>query len=535
MTDKKTYPSGIQRDGVKSPDNNIASMLDGVASRVGGRQALVHKNGSVTFDELLDRVKQCANLLTRHGLEPGERVIVMIPMSVDLYVALLAIIRCGAVAVFVDPWIPIKQIADFAAFAEPSGFIGIPKSHFLRLLNRDLASLKISVTTGAALLGVPARHSLREISRHTTEHDAEPVAKDAPALITFTSGSSGIPKGANRTHAFLTAQYEALCGELRFSNDDIDMPMFPVFALRNLAAGITSVIPDMDFKNVAEIEPHTINRQLEDNEVTVVTASPPFIDRLAALETPYQPRRIITGGAPVTGKQLRKWKKAFPNSKIEIVYGSTEAEPVALVSANERLSLENELGYCCGKPTTLVKTRIVKITKSRIAPKDLSRITLSQGEIGELLVAGKHVCRSYFNNEEAVRDNKVLESDGACWHRMGDTGYFDDAGRFFLTGRVHSTIFRDEDVLHAQLVEDEYAKSYPDAERVAALEMDGKLVVALQMPESAPEGSPPSPVPPPSVKADKIIATRRGFPLDPRHNSKIDYDALRRHIQRETL
>jgi len=507
-----------------SRDNNITSLLDRAAGRHPDRPSLVFGDQRLLFSELLIKVKQCASLLTRRGLKSGERVIIMIPMSPDLYIVLLAIIRCGAVAVFVDPWIPIRQIAAFSAFASPSGFIGIPKSHLLRLLSPVLARVCISASTGPVFLGIPAQFSLHDMNSQPADMEPAPVTLEDPALITFTSGSSGIPKGANRTHGFLKAQHEAICHELDYQDDDIDMPMFPVFALRNLAAGITSVIPEMDFKKVAEVNPSTLNRQISETGVTLVTASPPFIDQLAKLEHPPTLRKILTGGAPVTAKQLNRWHTAFPSTGIDIIYGSTEAEPVAHISSHERLAAENAEGFCCGRPTSLLKTSIIKILNRAISPEELETLTLPQGETGELLVAGCHVGRDYFNNPEAVQKNKIITPDGICWHRMGDTGYFDSNGRFFLTGRVHSTIIRDGTTLHAQLVEDTVAKQVPEAIRVAALEQNGKLVLIIQ-------GEPREA----DIDADLIIYTRTPLPVDPRHNSKIDYAELRDMLERKKL
>ena len=504
--------------------NNITSLLDDAAARHPERPALIFGHKSISFADLLTQVKQCANLLTSHGLNPGERVILMLPMSPELYIAMLATIRCGAAAVFVDPWIPMRQIAAFSVFAKPSGFIGIPKCHLLRLMSPELARIKISASTGPVVLGIPARFSLNASAKQSIDMNPVPVSPDDSALITFTSGSSGIPKGANRTHGFLIAQYEALCRELDYRDDDIDMPMFPVFALRNLAAGITSVIPEMDFRKVAEIDPATINRQIQKNDVTLVTASPPFIDQLAKLETPPALRKILTGGAPVTAKQLTQWHRAFPSAEIEIIYGSTEAEPVAHLSSRERLKSEDEEGFCCGKPTSLLKTRIIKIRNGKVSPEELEALTLSQGETGELLVSGKHVGRDYFNNPEAVRENKIIMPDGTCWHRMGDTGYFDADGRFFLTGRVHSTIVRNGQLLYAQIVEAEVSKQIPEAKRVAALEQNGKLVIIIQ-------GEPTKH----GIDADEVIFTNKPLPLDPRHNSKIDYAKLRNLLEKEKL
>jgi acyl-CoA synthetase (AMP-forming)/AMP-acid ligase II len=507
-----------------SHSHNITALLDQAAARNPDRPALIFGNQHTSFAQLLEQVNQCANLLTACGLRPGERVIIMIPMSPLLYVALLGVMRCGAVAVFVDPWIPMRQIAAFAAFASPAGFIGIPKSHLLRLLSPTLARTRISISTGPVACRIPARFSLTRMATHSTDSPPAPVTPDSSALITFTSGSSGIPKGADRTHGFLKAQYEALCEGFDYRDDDVDMPMFPVFALRNLAAGITSVIPEMDFKNVASVDPGIIEQQLRTHRATLVTASPPFIDRLSELTSPPHLRKILTGGAPVNAKQLERWHDAFPDTAIEIIYGSTEAEPVAHLTSHERLATESEEGFCCGRPTPLLKTRIIKIRKGPVTAEVLDSITLPQGKTGELIVAGEHVCRGYFANPDALLENKIIEPDGTCWHRMGDTGYFDASGLFFLTGRVHSTIVRNGTILHAQIVEAEAAKQLPEATRVAALEQKGKLVIIVQ-------GEPTTH----TIDADQIIFTNTPLPLDPRHKSKIDYPNLATMLQKGKL
>jgi olefin beta-lactone synthetase len=510
-----------------SPEQNVAALLDAAAARHPERPALIFGEHVVTFAELQARVSCCAHELAQRGLQRGERAIIMIPMSPELYVTLLGVIRCGAVAVFVDPWIPIRQIAAFAAFAQPTGFIGITKSHLLRLFHPQLASIHLSITTGRSFLGLPARYSLRTLLQTGTAMAPAAVTPEASALITFTSGSSGIPKGANRTHGFLCAQHAALCKELDYQEGDIDMPMFPVFALRNLAAGMTSVIPDMDFRHPAKINPHTIAQQIRANRVTLLTASPPFIDRLSELTEPPQLRRIWTGGAPVSHAQLERWQKAFPQSEIEIIYGSTEAEPVAHISSRDRLAMSEQKGFCCGTPTTLLQTRIIQIRNDTVSADALEALTCPVGEIGELIVSGQHVCRDYFNNPDAVRENKIMMPDNTCWHRMGDTGYFDQTGRFFLTGRVHSTIRRRGEILHAQLVEAEVARRLPEAQRVAALEEDGKLLIVIQGP-LIPDAQQ-------RIDADRILFTRKPLPVDPRHNSKIDYTRLRERLAKGDL
>lgn len=529
---------------------NVAKLILKVAIENGERDALVFQNGSqiarISFRELWDRASAFAIGLNNAGLNRGDRVITMIPMSIDLYVTLIAVIKMGAVAVFVDPWIPTKQIAKFAEFAEPEAYIGIGKSHLLRWFSPTLRKLPITVTNGRRLFSLPARYGLNQLitanrSKELNTSVAD-VESDDPALITFTSGSSGIPKGANRTHGFLHSQHLALAKEFPYLEHDIDMPMFPVFALNNLVTGITSIVPDMDFKSVADVDGNTILGQIRQHAVTTITASPPLLDRvadqIARIPKDTQPklRRLLTGGAPVSNRQLKHWISAFPEkTKIVVAYGSTEAEPVGEILAQDRLSLgDHGNGYCTGHPSSLVDTRIIPITNG---PIDLTNATvdelaLGKNQIGELVVSGEHVCQDYYKNPGATTENKLIEPSGKLWHRMGDTGYFDEEGRFWLVGRVHSTINLGNKLCHPQLLEQSVLQISPAIEQVAAIgvennkltnsvgiiyhsiqEIDSQLIKSKLEQEGHP--------------CDFVIHSNSRLPVDPRHNSKINYTKLR--------
>lgn len=527
---------------------NVLSVLRDVAARVPDRPALIAPapdGGSrqITFAGLRGRIDRAAAGLRRLGLQPEERVIVMIPMSIDLYVALLAVLQIGAVAVFVDPWIGVRQIAAFAAFAEPRAWIGVPRSHLLRLFSSGLRAIPLTVTTGFRLGPLPARRTLAELEKEPGDGLIHPVNPDSPALITFTSGSSGEPKGANRTHGFLLAQHRALAAEFPAAEGDVDMPMFPVFSLNNLAVGVTTVVPDLDFRRVDRMDAARVLRQMAAHGVTTCTASPPFFDRLTAHlgahpgERPRL-RRLLTGGAPVSDAQLRAWRRALPETEILVAYGSTEAEPVAHLSAEERLASGASPGYCAGRPIERIRARLLRIHDGpvELGEEGWAAWDVPPGEIGELVVSGEHVCRDYYRNPRAVQENKIREPDGTVWHRMGDTGSFDREGRFWIAGRVHSTIWRNGRPVHPQLVEQAALGEDPRIRRAAAVGLpDAALgervtvVVETGVGEELRE----------EVKArlaaagqvvDEIRLTAEALPVDPRHNSKIDYRRLRERL-----
>lgn len=533
-------------------EHNVISLLARTVEHHGARTALVMQDGkreeSVTFAQLWDRVDRTSVGLREAGLRCHERVIVMVPMSVQLYVLLLGVLKLGASAVFVDPWVGRRQIAAFAAFARAAAWIGIPKSHLLRLSDSALRSIPIAVSSGRRWLGLCGQHTLDGLQRRPGDGWIEPVLPDATAMITFTSGSSGIPKGVNRTHEFLMAQHAALQQEFVQRADDVDMPMFPVFALNNLAAGIPSIVPTMDFRHVDRVDGQVITGQIQRHSITTCTASPPFLDRLAVHQTRAPSdrvalRRILTGGAPVTDRQLAAWKEVWPETEVTVVYGSTEAEPVCHIQAEERLQLQSEhatSGFCIGQPSPQAAVRIVRIHAGPIEldERGWTPWDVRTGHSGELVVHGKHVAQSYFQNPDATRENKIVDHQGVVWHRMGDTGYFDADGYLWLVGRVHSTIYRDGQPVHPQLVEQAAVVGCSDVRRVAAVglpdkELGERVVVVV---ETSADTDLLERVRACVERAGHVVdethIASKPLPLDPRHRAKIDYPALRERLLR---
>lgn len=517
---------------------NVASLFFEAAERNASTIAFADHHGSrVSFAELRRRVERCAGGLRRVGIGEGARAVFMLPMSTDLYVAVLGCLTAGGVAVFVDPWVSLRRIVALAAAARAQAFVGSPKAHLLRLLSPELRRIPITVTTGAVARPF-ARHRLDALDG---DGSVAAVAPDDSALITFTTGSSGIAKGVNRTHAILRAQHEIIREEFPARPADVDLTTFPVFALSNLAAGITTVIPPVDLRRVADASASRVLDAMGGCGVTTMAASPPLFDVLAAYirtqgaAVAPAPRRIVTGGAPVRDDQLRRWREAWPRTEIVVAYGSSEAEPVASIGADERLSQRDAgQGYCVGRPVHAVRAAVVPITKGPLMT--LADAPQAQA-VGELLVAGPHVCRDYVGDDRAFAENKVRDPAGVVWHRMGDTGYFDGEGRFWIVGRVHSTIQRDGVVVHPQIVE-RAARGDDDRIRgVAAVGVpDGvlgeRLVVVVESDSQDVAPGVRSRIGEAKLAPlDALVVTRRPLPVDPRHHSKIDYQRLRELLE----
>ena len=148
---------------------------------------------------------------------------------------------------------------------------------------------------------------------------------------------------------------------------------------------------NVDFRRVSEVDGGRLLAQIKRHGVSTCTASPPFVDRLveeiAATGRNAVPRRILTGGAPVPDTVLRRWQAALPDTEITVVYGSTEAEPVASMSLIARLEVAGE-GTCVGKPVEGVAARLIRIAREPLVFRDWTELDVPADGIGELIVSG---------------------------------------------------------------------------------------------------------------------------------------------------
>ena len=178
---------------------DVAGLFLETARRLGDKTALVRRGEATSFAELARDVEQLASGLRRAGLQPGERVALLVPPSRDLYSATFALFHAGLVPVLIDPGIGFRNMGRCLAESEPVAFIGSPKAHLARLLGRWAPTSRLNIVADGAVPGM---------SRLSDYHSDEPltggVEDSAAAAILFTSGSTGAPKGAIYTHGGLS-------------------------------------------------------------------------------------------------------------------------------------------------------------------------------------------------------------------------------------------------------------------------------------------------------------------------------------------
>lgn len=483
--------------------------------------AIIVEDRSISYAALKREVVATARYFESKGIRAGDRVLVFVPMSVDLYRIVLALFSMGATAVFLDEWVSKKRMELCCEIAQCRGFIGVTKAHLLRLVSKELRAIPIRLKI---------KHAFNADEGFTL---FEPDQQTA-ALITFTTGSTGTPKAANRTHAFLIAQFEAIRKKIDPKPTDVVLPALPIVLFINLGVGSTSVIYRYKSTKLHTIRPMMVFDLMNKHRVNQVISSPSFIHALAnyALsenESVSSLQTIYTGGAPVFPTEAKCYAAAFPKAKIEVIYGSTEAEPIAAVPVDELISASTaEKGLLVGFPDPSAEVKIIPFRDEVIELAENQTLeTCGVHEIGEIIVAGKHVLSSYLNNPEALRRAKIWENE-KMYHRTGDSGYLDDEGRLYLVGRSSQVFEINGEMIYPFLVEN-ILREVDGILRGTIVKRGERVMIIAELKSATQQEEVRSQL---LEKFDfpfTFIVAK--IPLDKRHHGKIDQEALLRRLE----
>lgn len=516
---------------------NLMTLLQAQAQIRPRAAAIIAPDGAPTFLELDRAAAQTAALLQAAGLRTGDPVLVLQPMSAALYVSLLAIFRLGLVATFLDPSAGRAHIERCCALYPPQGFIGLGRAHLLRLLAPALRRIPHKFSTG---VGLPGTVSLRAAARMSPHESIATVTAETPALVTFTSGSTGEPKAAVRTHGFLLTQHAVLAHHLELVPGEVDICTLPIFALANLASGVTSVIPDAELRRPGAIDPAPVWAQCGARGASRSAASPAFFECLIehGERNGLQLRnmsKLYTGGAPVFPTLLERLQKIAPLAQVVAVYGSTEAEPIAHIKWKDIHGRDFEAmragkGLLAGVPVKDIELGILRDQwGTPVAPctrAQFAQECMPAGEAGEIVVSGAHVLRGYLGRRGDAETK--FEVDGVRWHRTGDAGYLDAYGRLWLLGRASARVSDARGVLFPFSVECA-ATTVPGVRRSALVSHRGRRLLVVEASRTLDLDGLRSRLA--WAQLDAVHQVER-IPVDKRHNAKVDYPALTKRIER---
>ncbi len=543
-----------------------------IARRDPGRIALIHvgrpvlgrrRQRTTTYAELSHRAEATAVGLREIGVREGTLCSFMVPPGEDAMVLALALWRVGAVMVGIEPHSHgMATVARCLERVGPEVFFGTPEAHGARKLfgwGRDTVHTKV-VVGGPSLPGMPSLASLER--PWLADPRPAAVAGDEPAVIAFTTGSTGNPKPTVMTHRNLTAMINGVSAQWGLTADGgvIDMPTFPIFWIIGLSHGGTVVVPPMNFatKGPGHADPAMLVRTIQDHEVGSMFASPALLTNLARYcerehVTLPSVRRIVAGGAEIYGPLYAAVERVLVEGEMYSNYGATEALPIAEIDGTTVLSetwprTEGGEGLCVGHPLPEVEVRIIEIVDGPIETIAGAR-DVAPGAIGEVIARSPHISDRYYEAPDDMRANKIADGD-TRWHRLGDTGWLDDQARLWVCGRTSHRVATPGRTYYPLCCEPVF-NSHADVARSALTKSSvgsgtaGSSVAPVVVVELRPEARARSSD---VARQLRVLAARHDatagidtfafidhLPVDKRHNAKIDRPALARDVTDGTI
>ena len=400
---------------------NLSSVLEQAAAAHAERPAVRMDDLVLSYAELQDAAGQVTSLLSSLGVEPGDRVAVMLPNVPAFPIVFYGALGAGAMVVPMNPLLKSREVAYYlgdsgakvlfawhAAASEAAKGAAETGARVVEVTEPDLSALL------AGLAPVPARTD---------------QAGDDDAVILYTSGTTGTPKGAELTHANLTGNAALTAATLLNAGpDDVVMGCLPLFHVFGLTCGLNAtIIGGGTLTLLPGFDPGKALQIIGRDKVTIFEGVPTMY--AAMLHHPAHAeadvsslRTCISGGAAMPVEIMRGFEQVFGCVILE-GYGLSETSPVASFNHPGRVRKPGSIGT----PVQGVEMRVV----------DADGRGLPSGEVGEIAIRGPNVMKGYWRKPEATAE---AIPDG--WFRTGDLAKVDDDGYFHIVGRKKDLIIR---------------------------------------------------------------------------------------------
>jgi len=398
----------------------LASLLENAAAEY-PRHPAVRLDGLVmSYSELQDAAGRAGALLSSLGLQPGDRLGVQLPNVPAFPVAFYGALAAGAVVVPMNPLLKSREVAYYLG---DSG---------ARLL---LAWHAAAGEAAAGAAGTGTRVITIDEPDFRTQLGCSPLpawvrrAGDDDAVILYTSGTTGTPKGAELTHASLARNAELMARTvLGNGTDDVLMGCLPLFHVFGLTCGLNAAITGGSCLTLLpRFDPGKALQIIGRDRVTIFEGVPTMYAEMlrhpgGAQADVSSLRRCISGGSPMPVEVLRAFEERFGCVILE-GYGLSETSPVASFNLPGRVRKPGSIGT----PVEGVEMRIVDSDGSEVPA----------GEVGEIVIRGHNVMKGYWAKPEAT-----AEAMTGGWLHTGDLARVDDGGYFYIVDRKKDLIIR---------------------------------------------------------------------------------------------
>ena len=488
----------------------------------------------ITFTQIDEKSDEIYNYLKEKNFRKGDKIVVFVPIGIEFYLILVAIFKMGLQAVFIDPYAGIEHINKCCEMISPDGIIGSGKTLLKGFFLKGIRKIGKKINY-IKMLEHSEKLSIYEKNKNQKIIQNEKIDGNTPALISFTSGSTGFPKIIMRTHEFLLGQHNVLEKNLKFEKETAVYSSFPIFLLSHMATGTTTFIPDLNWRKPVESDFGNIIKQITQNNIQNIILPPAIFENIVKFCKDEKiilenVQKVYTGGAPVFYSLMKKIKEIFTNAKIIALYGASEAEPISVlnfedITEEDIENMKNGEGLLAGKIVNEIELKIEELEKTPEKNKILKDNNVEDFSAlkGEILVKGENVVNGYLNVEKNPNEN---------WHKTGDMGYINKKGQLILLGRVKGRIQIEENIYYPFTVETAFSFCKNVKKSVLTSKNNKLYLIVERNPEFKGNLSEDSEINELKEKFGifKIIETE--IPMDKRHNSKTDYKRLEEIVEK---
>lgn len=423
---------------------NLSTVFEYSAKDTPDKTAIVFGDKTFTYAMIQAAINQVANALRQSGIQKGDRVVISCPNLPYFPMIYYGILKVGAVVVPINVLLKAREIAYHLKDSQAKAYFCFQGTPELPMLQegykgfqevdgcKHIWAVMADPTAASPIEGVSTFGQL--VGKQPTEFEMLPTQPQDPAVVLYTSGTTGFPKGAELSHSNMTMNALAIRDLFQLVHDDILIAVLPLFhsfgqtAVMNAGFSMGNTIVC-----VPRFTPDGVLETIQSEEATVFVGVPTMywamltykdeegkidVDKIAKCL-----RLGVSGGASMPAEILKGVEEKYHIPILE-GYGLSETSPAATFNDMHK---ERKIGSV-GVPIWGVEVMVVD--------KDFKEVPT--GEIGEIVIRGPNIMTGYLNNEKATQE----AINEAGWFFSGDLGKKDDEGYIFIVDRVKDLVIR---------------------------------------------------------------------------------------------
>jgi len=400
---------------------NLAQNLIATAEQHGDQIAIKLDDFELNYELLNEGSARVAGLLKSKGFSPGDRVGIMLPNVPHFPVVYYGVLRAGGVVVPMNPLLKGREVEFY--LRDPEAKLMFAWHDFGEVANEG------AERAGAEAILVKPGEFEQMLFEQEADHDVADRETDDTAVILYTSGTTGTPKGAELTHGNLGSNVDTILTSLiEIQPDDVVLGALPFFHSFGQTCGLNSCVKAGGMLTLLpRFEPDKALEIIARDKVTIFQGVPTMYVAILHSDNADEAdtstlRLCVSGGSAMPGEVLRAFEDEF-GCKILEGYGLSETSPVASFNHPDR---ERKVGSI-GTPVKGVEMKVV----------DDDGNDVPQGEVGEIAIKGPNVMKGYWRKDDATAE---AIKDG--WFHTGDMAKIDEEGYFFIVDRKKEMILR---------------------------------------------------------------------------------------------